>query len=57
MRAGGSVVTCGFAGGGGNSETMKEALASGAHDIYFNVSAFAAVKAGCSVVTWGNADS
>jgi len=54
LRADGSVVTWGCAGGGGDSSTVREQLKD-VREIQSSEAAFAAILADGSVVTWGAA--
>ena len=53
-RTDGSVVTWGDAPAGGDSETVKDSIASGVYQVYGTEKAFAAVKEDGSVCTWGH---
>ena len=48
------MITWGHPGYGGNSDNVKEELASGVQHIYSAHGVFAAVKAAGSVVIWGD---
>jgi hypothetical protein len=53
-RTDGSVVTWGDDPAGGNSEKVKDSIASGVCQVYATQKAFAAVKEDGSVCTWGH---
>ena len=53
-RTDGSVVTWGDAPAGGDSERVKDSIASGVYQVYAAEKAFAALKEDGSVCTWGH---